>query len=76
MNNFKYKIGDLVTLYDCEEDITFYGYVSDLAFDNKTNMNMYEVYWFDEESSDYQPSSCHEEFSLHPHGINNAPNMG
>jgi len=76
MNNFKYKIGDLVSLYDCEEDLTFYGYVSEIAFDNKTNMNMYEVYWFDEKTSDYQPFSYHEEFALQPHGVNNAPNVG
>ncbi len=76
MNNFKYKIGDLVSLYDCEEDLTFYGYVSEIAFDNKTNMNMYEVYWFDEKTSDHHPFSYPEEFALQPHGVNDAPNVG
>jgi len=76
MNHFKYKIGDLVSMYCCEEHRMFYGFVSDCALDTKSNTNMYEVYWFDEETSEYQPFSYHEEFALQPHGVNDAPNVG
>jgi hypothetical protein len=67
MNYFKYNVGDLVKMYDCQEHKIFFGYVTDLALDPKNNINMYEVYWFDEETSNYQPFSYHEEFSLQPH---------
>lgn len=76
MNCFKYNVGDLVKMYDCQEHKMFFGYITDLALDPKTNINMYEVYWFDEETADFQPFSYHEEFSLQPHGVFDAPIMG
>lgn len=75
MNCFKYSVGDLVKMYDCQDHRIFYGYVTDSALDPKNNINMYEVYWFDEETSDYQPFSYHEEFSLQPHGVSSASIM-
>ncbi len=71
----KYSIGDIVKMYDCQEHKTFYGYITDSAYDSKSNQNMYEVYWFDEESTDFQPFSYHEENCLQPHGVNSASNM-
>lgn len=76
MSSFKYSVGDLVKMYDCQENKVFYGYVTDFALDNKNNLNMYEVYWFDEETAEFQPFSYHEEFSLQPfNGVINASIM-
>ena len=75
MSDFKYNIGDLVKMFDCQEHKTFFGYITDSAYDPKSHMNMYEVYWFDEETSEYQPFSYHEEHTLQPHGDSNASIM-
>lgn len=75
MNCFKYSVGDLVKMYDCQDHRIFYGYVTDAALDPKNNINMYEVYWFDEETSEYQPFSYHEEHTLQSHGGSNASIM-
>jgi hypothetical protein len=76
MNCFKYSVGDLVKMYDCQEHKMFFGYITDLALDPKSNINMYEVYWFDEETAEFQPFSYHEEFSLQSHGVIDASIMG
>ena len=76
MNSPKYNVGDLVKMYDCQEHKIFFGYITDFAYDTKSHINMYEVYWFDEDSIEYQPFSYHEEFNLFPfNGVSNASIM-
>jgi len=64
MNIFKYNIGDLVKMYDSQEYKMFFGYITESAYNEKRHVNIYEVCWFDGETSEYQPFSYHVEHEL------------
>lgn len=66
-----YEIGELVKMLDTHDKCVYYGVVSNISASSdsarvKYGDLIYEVLWFDQETSEYQPFTWHYESEIDP----------
>lgn len=68
-----YEIGELVKMLDAHDKCIYYGVITNISESTGSSRDkygdlIYEVLWFDEETTEYQPFTWHYEAEIDPIG--------